>query len=1070
MPPTLYEAPLSDRLLRRVAAWIWDASPERARGDLTGALVLLPAVRACATLRHELLEIARAEAGLTALLLPDLATPRQLVAALAARLGLGAELADAPPDGLRPLLLAARLPQLPWVAPHPESAAGLAAEMVRTFDEIRRAGAGESLAGAAPPAGAAALAGPGARAARQRQIHELDWRRVREAWRLYREAVPCDATDVAVAVAARLGDGGAGWPGPAYARVAVAGFAEADAALGRLLRAALAQGEGRVFLTAADDPLSRAFLSAWADPDAPSHPGAPERRLRRALGAGAGARGGDRAAAPSAGAPPRGDNAPPPRPALLSCGDPEEESRTIAGLVCEELAASGASARVAVATNDRALARRVVAQLRDAGVSDVDDSGGLPLSSLPAGRLVHFLLQCGATGLRHEPLLELLTHPWVRLAESRGIHSRRALLLEKHLLRGESPPSGLDAYRARAAWQDEAYSRTHGGDPGQLAPFVDRIGAALAPLLSAPAGPAPWRERLAGLRAAWQKTAPEQPLRAGAEPAAATPQDAGAAARRGARPSVAAGVDPRPADLVALGDLLDRLERLAARPGALAEVGRDEFAAELDRLLAAEPVRPRRSPFLPVQVLGLIEARLERFDLLIVAGANEEVWPGRVARPLFLGEAARAALGLPTWRERLGLEADLFLRLLHGAARVCVTWSRERDGQPALRSPFVDRLLLGLGLGDEAVEIAGRRPLYRQRPAPAAAIAASQAAFAAEWARPRPPEASAPLRRTSHSALGLYRACPYRFLLEKGYGLGEQDEVLAAFRKLDHGRVVHECLRRFLEPGAAGRQRLEQGDGAGALAALRQLAAEEFAAGVGELPQRRLWEEAFLAAAPAFVAAELARAAAWRPAALEREFRLDLGGLHAWLARELAPAGGAPSPAALAPEQAQLALTGWIDRVDLDPDGRRAAVIDYKTGAVPQAKAVKSGDEPQLTLYAVAVETGAVRGLPAGGLPVAEAGYYVLAPAEAGLSPRLECGAGAKDRDALAAGAQRILSDALAASDRGQPFPLVPGFRDGTAAGDPPCGYCPHRGVCRVDERELPASLRAKLAQPKRSR
>lgn len=1050
---TLHETPLTDRVLRRVAAWIWDTSPERARGDLTGALVLLPAVRACATLRHELLEIARASAGLAALLLPDIATPRQLAAALAARLGLGADLAAAPPDGLRPLLLAARLPQLPWVAPHPESAAGLAAEMVRTFDEIRRAGAGESLAGAAPPVGAAAFAGSAARAARHRQIHELDWRRVREAWRLYREAVPCDATDVAVAVAARLGDGGAGWPGPAYARVAVAGFAEADAALGRLLRAALAQGEGRVFLTAADDPLSRAFLAAWADPDASSHPGAPERRLQRALGAGAGAG----TLPPAASAPPPSAASPPPYPALLSCGDPEEESRTIAGLVCAELAARGTSARVAVATNDRALARRVVAQLRDAGVSDVDDSGGMPLSSLPAGRLVHFLLQCGATGLRHEPLLELLTHPWVRLAESRGIHSRRTLLLEKHLLRGESPPSGLDTYRARAALQDEAYSQTHDGDPGQLAPFVDGIGAALAPLLSAPAGPAPWRERLAGLKKAWQKAAPEQPLCVGD-------------AVRGARPSAAAGVDPRPADLVALGQLLDRLEHLAARPAALADVDRDEFAAELDRLLAAEPVRPRRSPFLPVQVLGLIEARLERFDLLIVAGANEEVWPGRVARPLFLGEAARAALGLPTWRERLGLEADLFLRLLHGAGRVCVTWSRERDGQPALRSPFVDRLLLGLGLGDEAVEIVGRRPLYRERPAPAAAIAASQAAFAAEWAQPRPPEASAPLRRTSHSALGLYRACPYRFLLEKGYGLGEQDEVLAAFRKLDHGRAVHECLRRFLEPGAAGRQSLARGDGDGALALLRQVAEEEFASGTGELPQRRLWEEAFLAAAPAFVAAEVERFAAWRPAALEVEFRLGLGDLHAWLARELALAGGAPSPAALAPEQARLALTGWIDRVDLDPDGRRAAVIDYKTGAVPQARAVKAGDEPQLTLYAVAVETGVVRGLPAGGLPVAEAGYYVLTPGEAGLSPRLECGAGAKDRDALAAGAQRILSDALTAADRGQPFPLVPGFRDGTAAGDPPCGFCPHRGVCRVDERELPASLRAKLAQPKRSR
>ena len=102
--------------------------------DLPSALVVLPAVRACGSLRHALLEAS----GADGLLLPRLTTPGRLAADLALRLGID----DAPavPHRLRAAVLAPRLATVAWVRERPGAAAGLAEELVRLFDELRRHG------------------------------------------------------------------------------------------------------------------------------------------------------------------------------------------------------------------------------------------------------------------------------------------------------------------------------------------------------------------------------------------------------------------------------------------------------------------------------------------------------------------------------------------------------------------------------------------------------------------------------------------------------------------------------------------------------------------------------------------------------------------------------------------------------------------------------------------------------------------------------------------------------------------------------------------------------------------
>jgi RecB family exonuclease len=354
-----------------------------------------------------------------------------------------------------------------------------------------------------------------------------------------------------------------------------------------------------------------------------------------------------------------------------------------------------------------------------------------------------------------------------------------------------------------------------------------------------------------------------------------------------------------------------------------------------------------------------------------------------------------------------------------------------------------------------------------------AAIREAQAAFAREatdvpvWASSRP------LLQTSHSALGTFRDCPYRFLLEKGWALAETEDVLELFRPLDHGRRAHVAMQAFLAPEGPGVAKLLAGDRTGALALLQDAAREAFATGAGSEAQRRLWETSFLAIAPTILETEIERQREWRLAAVELRYELPLGAVRDWLLREEAAAEGGAEPVALpalSPEQEAIVLRGAIDRVDLHRGGDgRTAVIDYKTGLVPNLKAVREAEKPQLLLYAVAVEAGGAPSLGPGPLRVVQAGYYRLGHEEPGLSRWQFDVERREGRAPLIAGARAILEAALAASDRARPHGLVPAWRAEERADAPPCARCPYRGACRIDERaDVPPSLASRLAEARR--
>lgn len=952
---------------------------------LPRTLVLLPSARAARSLAHALVEIAPAPA----LLLPVVQTPGTLLQDLAERFP--ALDRPAAPDRLRAPALAADLAGVDWLRDHPDAAPGHAEALVRLFDDLRLA--------EIDPAAAHAVAD----AADERQTE--DAARVAEAWRLYRRRIPHDAVDRTLALVDAVVSSRT-WPGRPCARLVVAGFVDLKPALVRLVRAAAAAADEALILPAAeaaDDPVLARLRATWTDPASPTHPDAPAARVVRLLtGAGAAAP----AAAPVRPLPDRLAELPPVQapPVLLELTDAEAESREICHRVGEALAADP-RARVGVATKDRGLARRVTARLRDAGV-DVDDTTGRPLDGEPEGRLVHALLRCALTGPAHDALLDLLTHPLADFGRDAGTLRRRALRLEKELLRGHVDAADLDGLRARAAEKDAQARAASAG----LAELVDDVAAALAPLQALDRGGASTPgEFVDALTEAWRRAAPRADL-----------DDADA------------GDDRTVTTRRLLREVLVDLKNEAV---ALPRRGLAEHAADLTRLLRRETVLPRRDAALSVRVTGLLEARLEAFDLLLVGGAVEGDLPGAAPRALLLGEGWRARAGLAGWRDVLGQQAELFARLLGNAPQVVVSWPRERDGRPVLPSPLVTRLLLA-GLNAESPP--RPRPVLRRELPDLDDVDAAQAAFRAE---PRPAVAVPPPRRPaalSHSQLRTWRECPYRWLLERGFGLREEDEVVERLSRKDQGEIVHACLAAFLAPGAEGVALLRAGREDAAAALLADIGAAEFGTRAGRLPERELWEEAFRRGIPLVVAAERERLERWTPVAVEREFALRLDDLAAVLPPERRPE--------LTPEEAATTIRGRLDRLDADTPGEACAfhVIDYKTGAAPTGKDVAAGDDFQLALYALAVARGAVDGVKSRGAGVG-ATYVQVAP------DAYKDAAALPHADEPPADAAALILDAALGLLRAETYPLAPGEPE--ARRPEVCRHCAMADACRREER-----------------
>ncbi len=570
----------------------------------------------------------------------------------------------------------------------------------------------------------------------------------------------------------------------------------------------------------------------------------------------------------------------------LDCAGPQEEAAAIALLLRQALETPEKTA--ALVTPDRGLARRVAAELKRWEI-EIDDSAGAALDKTPPGLFLRLVLDLAAEDLAPLPLLAALKHPLA--AAGRAPEDCRALVrrLEIAALRGPRPAPGLAGLAA-------VLPREH-----DLVALAATLEAALAPLLQALAA------EEVGLAALLRAHI------AAAEALAASEAESGAERLWRAEAGEAA------AEFVA--ELLagaDRLPPIAGR----------DYPALFAALIARPVVRPRYGRHPRLAIWGLLEARLQQADLVVLGGLNEGVWPPETESDPWLSRPMRRDFGLPPPERRIGAAAHDFVQAL-GAREAVMTRASRVEGAPTVPSRWLlrlDTVMAAAGLAWQPLPSGG--PLAWQ-----ALLDRPERRIVLPPPAPRPPLAARP-RALSVTQVETWMRDPYAIYARKILRLSALEPIDADPGAAERGEAIHAALDGFLRrhPAALPED---------AEAQLLALGAAAFGTALERPGVRAFWWPRFERIARWFIAGE-------------RERRRHLALIGSELAGRLelsAPAGS-------------FTLTAKADRIDRRREGG-LVLVDYKTGAVPKTEEVALGFSPQLPLEAAIAENGGFAGLAA---------------------------------------------------------------------------------------------------------
>jgi ATP-dependent helicase/nuclease subunit B len=552
--------------------------------------------------------------------------------------------------------------------------------------------------------------------------------------------------------------------------------------------------------------------------------------------------------------------------------EPASEAQAIAIALREALETPGRTA--ALVTPDRVLATRVSALLARWDIV-ADDSAGKPLSQTPVGTLLQGIVAAAAERLAPAATLALVKHPLAGAGQDRQLWLEAGRMLDL-ALRGPRPPEGLAGIDAHCAAKDkERGTRGCGQAWRQVRPCLEKVDRALLGPVSLERFAAGLREMVAGIAGerAWS------------------------------------GPDGR-----AAAELLSQLETGEGATGF--QLAPEDAVPLLRQLLDAQAVRPPYGGHPRIQILGLLEARLQHADLVVLGGMNEGVWPALPQPDPWLAPKIRANLGLPGLDYRVGLASHDFASLL-GAPEVLITRARRDSRSPTVAS----RLLLRL----QAMTGGLARDVRLERLT--AALDTPDAEHPVDRPAPAPPPADRP-KRIAVTAVDRLKADPFAFYAQAMLRLRALEPVDADHTAAWKGSAVHKVLEEWLSQDHCDPDKL--------LPRARALLADE-----AIHPMLR---------------------ALWQPRLLEA---ID------WVAEEVRKdrAEGRKPLAAEANGEAEVAgvvLHGKADRLDRLADGR-LAIVDYKTGKAPSAKAVDAGFALQLGLLGLVARAGgfgAIAGLP----------------------------------------------------------------------------------------------------------
>ena len=563
---------------------------------------------------------------------------------------------------------------------------------------------------------------------------------------------------------------------------------------------------------------------------------------------------------------------------IIAAPNADMEARAVA------LAARHGIARgrtVGIVTRDQTLARRIAAELLRHGIA-VDDPAGTPLFQSSAGRLLRQVLAVAMENWAPVDVVALLRNKSVTLGLARDAVRAATASLDL-ALRRERPVAGLAGLLALCT--------AEAAPPGlaAAADLLTRLGRALDPLC-----------RLV-----------EQPT-----------LDARALAT-----ALISALDALigDADLPGLVELRLWAAELTALDDAGAPFAPEHLDAVLAALMAGFTVQATERRRDDIHIWGELEARLMNPDVMILAGVNEDIWPGPADPGPWLNRRMRTAIGLAPPERQQGQAAHDFEMAL-GNAEIVIAYAERLGTSPALPSRLVQRLDAFIGEPEAAaLRHRGARWLLQ-----AAAIDHAGRPRPASRPVPSPPAEKRP-RRISVTEVETLMRSPYDIYARHVLRLDRLEPLGTEPSARERGTMIHQVFEKFVSAGLSFAA-------PEAPAVMLEMARDAFR-GLEAIEERRdIWLSRFESAAHQFLAWERARhgAIAARTAEIKGEWTF--------------------------PHLDGFVLAGKADRIDLRTDGT-LEILDFKTGGVPQPKDMTAFEAPQLLLEAAMARAGVFPGI-----------------------------------------------------------------------------------------------------------
>ncbi len=591
---------------------------------------------------------------------------------------------------------------------------------------------------------------------------------------------------------------------------------------------------------------------------------------------------------------------------LAEAGNEQEEARIAALALREVLERPGA--RAALVTPDRALARRVLLELKRWGIS-VEDTAGMPLAETPPALLMRLMIDCVVSGFHPVKLLSLMKHPLASFGMLRADVRRAARFLELRILRGPRLGDGLKPLLDEFTRKRDEEQERLGANIAlpEVWPLVgrllERFSEVVSPLLKqmdAEEEPS-FAEWLSGVIAALEATAMDEK-----------------------------GSPDRLYDEAAGRSMQDFFDRASLASAISSDLSAQDLEPFLVAMMSGETVLSHGEGDPRVQLLGTLEARLLDVDRVVIGGLNEGSWPAETKTDAWLSRPMRAHMKLEPPERRIGLAAHDFAQAM-GRGEVVLIRAVKMGGEPTVPSRWLQRLEAVAGAEGRAAMHARGDQLTRW----AEQLDAARTQISLKRPAPCPPLDARP-RSLSVTEIETWVRDPYALYAKHVLGLRDLDPIGSAPGGAEKGSIIHDILGHFTEEwtGPFDESAVER---------LLEIGKEAFAQWQNFPDLLAFWWPRF------------ERIARWFVLEWEAERDDTIAGRHPEISGRITlPVRGG-----------DFVLRGRADRLDITKDDM-LEVIDFKTGQPPSAKQVLPGFAPQLALEGYMAKLGGFDTIPRG--------------------------------------------------------------------------------------------------------